>query len=149
MDTGQVHPAILGTNIYPQLRKHIPWKLGDCSNVTRRRSQVAGTAVASASQMTPAAAGARLRRMAAVAVDAVAPDRLVRRAVTRHGDTLSVDGRSYALSRNVYVVGAGKAVLGMLAATEELVRPHLVRGLLSVPVGATRGQPPPPPQVRG
>ncbi|XP_037085526.1 glycerate kinase-like [Pollicipes pollicipes] len=81
-------------------------------------------------------AGQRLRQLAAAAVDAVSPDQLVRRALQRHDDQLTVDGRSYTLSRNVYLVGAGKAVLGMAAAVEQLLHPHLVRGLLSVPVGA-------------
>ncbi|KAF0300296.1 Glycerate kinase [Amphibalanus amphitrite] len=89
-----------------------------------------------------APAGARLRQLAAVAVDAVSPDQLVQRTLRRTGDRLTVAGRQYELNHNVYLVGAGKAVLAMARAAEEALRPHLVRGVLSVPVG---GPPPPPP----
>ncbi|KAF0295080.1 Glycerate kinase [Amphibalanus amphitrite] len=89
-----------------------------------------------------APAGARLRQLAAVAVDAVSPDQLVQRTLRRTGDRLTVTGRQYELNHNVYLVGAGKAVLAMARAAEEALRPHLVRGVLSVPAG---GPPPPPP----
>ena len=39
-------------------------------------------------------------------------------------------------SRNVKVVAFGKAVLGMVAAVEELLGEHVVEGVASVPVGA-------------
>ena len=52
------------------------------------------------------------------------------------GNKLIVDDREYTLNKNVYVVGFGKAVLGMARAVEDLVGQHLVEGAISVPVGS-------------
>lgn len=51
------------------------------------------------------------------------------------GDYLIVKDRQYRLSKNVYVVAFGKAVGGMVRATQELLGDHIVRGVASVPVG--------------
>nr|XP_056719364.1 glycerate kinase [Euleptes europaea] len=48
---------------------------------------------------------------------------------------LVVHGRSFELRRNLYLVGVGKAVLGMAAAAESILGDHLVRGIVSVPQG--------------
>nr|XP_032808606.1 glycerate kinase [Petromyzon marinus]XP_032808607.1 glycerate kinase [Petromyzon marinus]XP_032808608.1 glycerate kinase [Petromyzon marinus] len=71
------------------------------------------------------------------AVSAVLPLGMVRRSLrVEGGDTLSAGGRRFPLRRNVTVVGFGKAALGMGRAAEELLGRHVVRGALSVPVGA-------------
>ncbi|CAN0116555.1 glycerate kinase isoform X1 [Lampetra fluviatilis] len=71
------------------------------------------------------------------AVSAVLPLGMVRRSLrVEGGDTLSAGGRRFPLRHNVTVVGFGKAALGMGRAAEELLGRHVVRGALSVPVGA-------------
>lgn len=46
-----------------------------------------------------------------------------------------MDARKYKLNKNVHVVGFGKAVLGMARALEDTIGEHIVRGVISVPVG--------------
>lgn len=48
---------------------------------------------------------------------------------------LKVRDRTFQLRENLYLVGFGKAVLGMAAAAEELLAQHLVQGVISVPKG--------------
>lgn len=50
-------------------------------------------------------------------------------------NSLTVDGRTYKLNNNVYVVGFGKAVSGMARAVEDLIGQHIVKGVVSVPHG--------------
>lgn len=49
-----------------------------------------------------------------------------------------MDGLTYKLNKNVYVVGFGKAVSGMARAVEDLVGQHIVRGVVSVPYGTKK-----------
>ncbi|XP_025066206.1 glycerate kinase isoform X2 [Alligator sinensis] len=72
------------------------------------------------------------------AVDVVLPARMLRRALelrTDGGPQLVVRGRAFPAQRNLYLVGFGKAVLGMAAAAEEILGDHLLRGVVSVPLG--------------
>ncbi|XP_010148245.1 PREDICTED: glycerate kinase [Eurypyga helias] len=72
------------------------------------------------------------------AVGTVQPASMLKRAVTLQGDgcpQLLVKGRAFPVKRNLYLVGFGKAVLGMAAAAEEILGDHLVRGIISVPLG--------------
>ncbi|GIY44793.1 glycerate kinase [Caerostris darwini] len=39
------------------------------------------------------------------------------------------------MSKNVYIVGFGKAVLGMAAVLESKIREHIIDGIISVPIG--------------
>ena len=55
---------------------------------------------------------ATARKVFLSSLDVVLPDMLVKKALHRCGDMLTVNGRSYHLNRNVYVVGFGKAVYG-------------------------------------
>ncbi|PKK20419.1 glycerate kinase, partial [Columba livia] len=48
---------------------------------------------------------------------------------------LLVKGRAFPVKRDLYLVGFGKAVLGMAAAAEEILGDHLVRGIVNVPLG--------------
>jgi hypothetical protein len=67
-------------------------------------------------------------------VGSVAPNQLVKSAVTREGDTLVVTatGRRYPMARNVRILAFGKAVLGMVTELEALIRDHVVDGVASV-----------------
>jgi len=69
------------------------------------------------------------------AIDAVAPNEMIVKAIQVEDGMLVVQGKSYPLRRNVYVAAFGKAVLGMIRAVEEVVGDHIVRGVASVPYG--------------
>ncbi|XP_069331898.1 glycerate kinase isoform X2 [Eulemur rufifrons] len=71
------------------------------------------------------------------AVGAVLPGPMLHRALSLDpgGRQLKVRDRSFQLQQNLYLVGFGKAVLGMAAAAEELLGQHLVQGVISVPKG--------------
>ncbi|OXB69741.1 UNVERIFIED_CONTAM: hypothetical protein H355_005781 [Colinus virginianus] len=63
---------------------------------------------------------------------------MLKRALKLQGEEcpqLLVNSRAFPLKRDLYLVGFGKAVLGMAAAAEEILGDHLVRGIISVPVG--------------
>ncbi|KAM5148411.1 glycerate kinase [Mantella aurantiaca] len=81
------------------------------------------------------------RRIFRGAVSAVLPPRMLEGALAvreRAGSAAVLacgGGREYPLDRNLYLAGFGKAVLGMAAAAERIVRSHLVRGVISVPRG--------------
>ncbi|XP_068265495.1 LOW QUALITY PROTEIN: glycerate kinase [Nyctibius grandis] len=72
------------------------------------------------------------------AVGTVRPAPMLKRAVKLQGDKcpqLLVKGWAFPVKRDLYLVGFGKAVLGMAAAAEEILGDHLVRGIISVPLG--------------
>ncbi|CAO2633738.1 Glycerate kinase [Lemmus lemmus] len=77
------------------------------------------------------------RQLFESAVGAVQPGPMLRRALSLDpsGRQLKVRDRSFQLRENLYLVGFGKAVLGMAAAAEELLGQHLVQGVISVPKG--------------
>ncbi|BFZ08130.1 hypothetical protein BsWGS_11169 [Bradybaena similaris] len=71
------------------------------------------------------------------AVDAVLPHHLVRNTLnlSQNGTVLKVEDREYSLKQNIYVIGFGKAVIGMARAVDDCVGQHVVKGVISVPVG--------------
>ncbi|NXN35168.1 GLCTK kinase, partial [Rhinoptilus africanus] len=72
------------------------------------------------------------------AVGTVRPAPMLKRAVKLQGDgcpQLLVKGKAFPVKRDLYLVGFGKAVLGMAAAAEEILGDHLVRGIITVPLG--------------
>ncbi|NXC05171.1 GLCTK kinase, partial [Orthonyx spaldingii] len=72
------------------------------------------------------------------AVGTVRPAPMLKRALKLQGDgcpQLLVKGQAFPLKRDLYLVGFGKAVLGMAAAAEEILGEHLTRGIISVPLG--------------
>lgn len=77
------------------------------------------------------------RQLFESAVGAVQPGPMLQRALflDPSGRQLKVRDRSFQLRENLYLVGFGKAVLGMAAAAEELLGQHLVQGVVSVPKG--------------
>lgn len=75
------------------------------------------------------------REVFSAAVSAVLPENMMRGSLALRGERLLVDGRSFAPTGNVHLVGFGKAVLGMAAAAERILGDHLVRGVVSVPHG--------------
>ncbi|XP_046405661.1 glycerate kinase [Ischnura elegans] len=69
-------------------------------------------------------------------VSSVLPYTLVRKEVTRKGSILNIKGSQYLLQKNCFLVGFGKAVLGMSSELEKILGEHLVKGIISVPAGA-------------
>lgn len=72
------------------------------------------------------------------AVGTVRPAPMLKRALKLQGEgcpQLLVSSRAFPLKRDLYLVGFGKAVLGMAAAAEEILGDHLVRGIINVPLG--------------
>ncbi|NXE78059.1 GLCTK kinase, partial [Cochlearius cochlearius] len=72
------------------------------------------------------------------AVGTVQPAQMLKRAMKLQGDRcpqLLVKGRAFPVKRDLYLVGFGKAVLGMAAAAEEILGDRLVRGIINVPLG--------------
>lgn len=77
------------------------------------------------------------RLLFASSVGAVLPGPMLHRALSFDpaSGQLKVRDRSFQLRQNLYLVGFGKAVLGMAAAAEDLLGQHLVQGVISVPRG--------------
>ncbi|XP_054243506.1 glycerate kinase [Indicator indicator] len=72
------------------------------------------------------------------AVGTVRPAPMLKRAMKLQGDgapQLLVKGQAFPVKRNLYLVGFGKAVLGMAAAAEEILGDHLIQGIINVPLG--------------
>ena len=68
-------------------------------------------------------------------VEAVMPHRFIPQHLSVLGDRIMVGDKSYHISRNVYVIGFGKAVLGMAKHIDNILQKHIVKGIISVPVG--------------
>lgn len=66
------------------------------------------------------------------ALEAVHPDRLVPEHVSREGNTLTIDGRSYDLDavNDLVVIGAGKGSVDLVAAVREVVGDWIARGVV-------------------
>ncbi|XP_024412361.1 glycerate kinase isoform X3 [Desmodus rotundus] len=77
------------------------------------------------------------RKLFESTIAAVLPGPMMHRALSLDPGSgqLKVRNRSFQLRQNLYLVGFGKAVLGMAAAAEELLGKHLVQGVISVPKG--------------
>ncbi|NWW57234.1 GLCTK kinase, partial [Ifrita kowaldi] len=72
------------------------------------------------------------------AVGTVCPAPMLKRALKLQGDgclQLLVKGQAFPVKRDLYLVGFGKAVLGMATAAEEILGDHLTRGIVNVPLG--------------
>ncbi|XP_063283556.1 glycerate kinase [Pelobates fuscus] len=79
------------------------------------------------------------RKIFWAAVSAVLPPHMLQRSlkVTDCGDSsvLECGGIEFSLNRNLYLVGFGKAVLGMAASVEQILGKHLLEGVISIPRG--------------
>ncbi|KYN13417.1 Glycerate kinase, partial [Trachymyrmex cornetzi] len=67
------------------------------------------------------------------AVKAVSPNEIIRRRVKLRGNALYVDERSFPLKGDVYLIGFGKAVMGMAVELERVLGDTLKKGIVSVP----------------
>ncbi|XP_012522845.1 glycerate kinase-like [Monomorium pharaonis] len=76
---------------------------------------------------------ADLRDVFRAAVKAVLPGEIVRRRVKLRDNALHVDDKSFPLTGDVYLVGFGKAVMGMAVELERMLGDALKKGIVSVP----------------
>ncbi|XP_077272012.1 glycerate kinase [Temnothorax americanus] len=76
---------------------------------------------------------ADLRDIFRSAVKAVSPSEIVRKRVKLRDNVLHVDDKSFPLNGDVYLVGFGKAVMGMAVELERELGDALKRGIVSVP----------------
>jgi glycerate kinase len=68
-------------------------------------------------------------------VRSVQPDNLLKNTIKVKGNTLIVGDTQYQLNKNSYLIGFGKAVLGMAYEAEKILGNHLCSGIISVPEG--------------
>ena len=68
-------------------------------------------------------------------LESVLPRSLILNNLKIDKGKLYVGGKNYNLDNNVFVIGFGKAVLGMAQAVENLLENHVQRGIISVPLG--------------
>ncbi|XP_071784378.1 glycerate kinase-like [Asterias amurensis] len=73
------------------------------------------------------------RNIFAAGVEAVLPHRIVSKTLSYHGNCLRVNQKQYKVDHNVYIVGFGKAVIGMIGAVEDILGDHIQHGVASVP----------------
>lgn len=76
-----------------------------------------------------------LKSIYASAVSAVEPRRLIREAVSYDQRHLTVKGKTFELQGQCYVVGFGKAVLGMALEIQDILGQDLKQGICTVPEG--------------
>lgn len=69
------------------------------------------------------------------AYKSVQPFNLINEQIEVNMGVLQIQGRKFTISKNVYMVGFGKAVLGMAAILETKLKENLVSGIISVPEG--------------
>lgn len=70
------------------------------------------------------------------AVKAVLPNEIVRKNVKLSNNTLHVSDKSFPLGENVYLIGFGKAVMGMAIELESILGRVLKKGIVSIPSGS-------------
>ncbi|XP_068244564.1 glycerate kinase [Palaemon carinicauda] len=83
---------------------------------------------------------ARIRTAFSEGIISVQPQELIKKFVKRENEILIINNKKHELHHNVYIVGFGKAVMGMVRPLEDLLKDsdsssHLKGGILSVPFG--------------
>ncbi|XP_063979803.1 glycerate kinase [Diachasmimorpha longicaudata] len=73
-------------------------------------------------------------------LNSVKPHVLIQNKIKVSENTLFVEGKGYALGNRVYLVGFGKAVLGMAMEMEKLLGKKLTKGIVSLPRGCMNEQ---------
>ncbi|XP_066928701.1 glycerate kinase-like [Clytia hemisphaerica] len=72
------------------------------------------------------------------ALDSIRPENLVKNALQRNGNLMTIKDRSYLLNKNVHVIGFGKAVYGMALGVSDILNDHVNKTVLSVPIGTIK-----------
>lgn len=66
-------------------------------------------------------------------LSAVNPVHLIEKALKIESGNLHILNHSYKITKNIYLIGFGKAVLGMASASEKILSNHLKGGIICVP----------------
>ena len=77
-----------------------------------------------------------LKNIFEAGVKAVLPHSVIKNKVKVIENELQVGNDKVSLKENVYLVGFGKAVMGMAIALEELLGDRLKKGIVSIPKGS-------------
>ncbi|KAK7483692.1 hypothetical protein BaRGS_00025125 [Batillaria attramentaria] len=136
--------SLCATNLAPSFV--LPRTLGRSRSVETRYCARATMATVTDRATTPPCNPARedleareqLREIFLKSVHAGMPKQMLERVLNFDptSSTLTVEGRTYNIQRNVFVVGFGKAVLGMARVVEDVLGPHIIKGILSIPKGS-------------
>lgn len=78
----------------------------------------------------------QLREIFQDGIKAVLPYNLIKNQVKIVDDRLHVGNENFALLKNIYLVGFGKAVMGMAIALEDILGDRLKKGIVSIPKGS-------------
>ncbi|XP_031826586.2 glycerate kinase isoform X1 [Nomia melanderi] len=78
-----------------------------------------------------------LKDMYFAGVKVVSPKQLIINKIKFKDGTLQVDDQRFQLKENVYLVGFGKAVMGMSIVLEQMLGSHLKKGIVSIPSVST------------
>jgi glycerate 2-kinase len=74
--------------------------------------------------------GDAVARILAAAIDSVEPGGVVSRCVTHDGKTLTISGKTYDLTGDVFALGIGKAAVAMTGSLAGILGPRLKGGLV-------------------
>ncbi|EFN81302.1 Glycerate kinase [Harpegnathos saltator] len=74
-----------------------------------------------------------LRDLFRAAVKAVSPNEIIKKKVKLRDNALYINNEKYPLQENVYIVGFGKAVMGMAVELERILGGTLRKGIVSIP----------------
>lgn len=77
-----------------------------------------------------------LREIFNAGIKAVLPQNLIKSNVTIVEDCLQIGNEKFSLTENIYLIGFGKAVMGMAIALEGLLGERLKKGIVSIPTGS-------------
>lgn len=78
-------------------------------------------------------ARSHLKDVFRAAVQAVSPNEIIKKKVALQDNVLYIDNEKYPLRENVYLVGFGKAVMGMAVELEKILGDVLKKGIVSIP----------------
>lgn len=78
----------------------------------------------------------QLREIFNAGIKAVLPYNLIKSHIKIVDDRLNIGNEIFTLSSNVYLIGFGKAVMGMAIALEDLLGDRLKKGIVSIPNGS-------------
>ncbi|XP_011310895.1 glycerate kinase-like [Fopius arisanus] len=73
-------------------------------------------------------------------LNSVKPHVLIQNKIRVSGNNLLVENKTYALGTNVYLIGFGKAVMGMAIEMEKLLGKRITKGIISIPRGSINQQ---------
>ncbi|XP_057332713.1 glycerate kinase [Microplitis mediator] len=77
-----------------------------------------------------------LKEIYYAALESVKPNKIIDNKIKVNDNNLLIDNEIIAITDKVYIVGFGKAVMGMAIALEKLLGNRLIKGIVSIPRGS-------------